>query len=63
MMKYEIEKRDFGNTWVHVIGKNAKQETMIIEIVHCENPGGKNSLPYLWYKEGWTDKCTKEKKL
>ena len=25
MMKYEIEKRDFGSTWVHVIGKNAKQ--------------------------------------
>lgn len=56
MMKYEIEKRDFGSTWVNVIGKNAKQETMIIEIVHCENLGGKNSLPYLWYKEGWTDK-------
>ena len=56
MMKYEIEKRDFGSTWVHVIGKNAKQETMTIEIVHCENPGGKNSLPYLWYKNGWTDK-------
>lgn len=56
MMKYEIEKRDFGSTWVHVLGKNAKQETMVIEIVHCENPGGKNSLPYAWYKNGWTDK-------
>lgn len=57
MMKYEIEKkRDFGSTWVHVIGKNAKQETMVIEIVHCENPGGRNSLPYLWYKHGYTDK-------
>lgn len=56
MMKYEIEKRDFGSTWINVIGKNAKQETMVIEIVHCENPGGNNSLPYLWYKEGWTDK-------
>lgn len=56
MMKYEIEKRDFGSTWVHVIGKNAKQETMTIEIVHCENPGGKNSLPYAWYKNGWIDK-------
>lgn len=55
MMKYEIEKRDFGSTWVHVIGKNAKQETMTIEIVHCKNPGGKNSLPYLWHKNGWTD--------
>ena len=57
MMRYEIEKpKGFGSTWVHVIGKNAKQETMVIEIVHCENPGGNNSLPYLWHKEGWTDK-------
>ena len=57
MMKYEIEKRNgFGSTWIHVIGKNAKQETMTIEIVHCENSGGKKAFPYLWYKEGWTDK-------
>lgn len=57
MMKYEIEEpKGFGSTWIKVIGKNAKQETMTIEIVHCENSGGKNSLPYLWYKEGLTDK-------
>ena len=57
MMQYEIkEPKGFGSTWIKVIGKNAKQETMTIEIVHCENPGGKNSLPYLWYKNGWTDK-------
>lgn len=56
MMNYEIEKRTFGSTWVHVIGENEKKETMTIEIVHCENPGGNNSLPYAWYKNGWTDK-------
>lgn len=57
MMQYEIkEPKGFGSTWIKVIGKNAKQETMTIEIVHCENPGGKNSLPYAWYKNGWTDK-------
>lgn len=57
MMQYEIEEsKGFGSTWIKVIGKNAKQETMTIEIVHCENPGGKNSLPYAWYKNGWTDK-------
>lgn len=56
MMKYEIEKRNPYITLVHVIGKNAKQETMLIEITHCENPGGNKSLPYLWHKEGWTDK-------
>lgn len=57
MMQYEIkEPKGFGSTWIKVIGKNAKQETMTIEIVHCENPGGNNSLPYLWHKAGWTDK-------
>lgn len=56
MMKYEIENRKFGSTWVNVIGKNAKGETMTIEIVHCTNPGGSVSLPYAWYKNGWTDK-------
>ena len=57
MFNYEIEKlRGFGSTWVNVIGKSAKQETMVIELIHCENPGGKNSLPYLWWKAGYTDK-------
>ena len=57
MMKYKIEEqKGFGSTWIHVIGKNVKQETMTIELIHCENPGGNNSLPYLWHKEGWTDK-------
>lgn len=56
MMKYEIERRRYGSTWVYVNGKNAKEETMTIEIVHCTNPGGKGSLPYAWYKNGWTDK-------
>lgn len=56
MMKYEIEKGNNGNAWIHVIGKNAKQETMVIEIVGCKNPGGKDSLPYAWYKNGWTNK-------
>lgn len=56
MMNYEIEEREFGSTWVKVIGENVKKETMTIEIVHCTNSGGKKSLPYLWYKNGWTSK-------
>ena len=37
MMQYEIkEPKGFGSTWIKVLGKNAKQETMTIEIVHCE---------------------------
>lgn len=56
MMEYKIEKRDYGSTWIYVIGENAKKEKLTIEIVHCENLGGKKSLPYLWWREGWTDK-------
>ena len=35
--------------------KNAQGEKIVIEVTRCENPGGKNSLPYLWHKNGFTD--------
>ena len=56
MLNYEIDKRNPYVTWVKVLGENEKQETMTIELIHCENPGGKKSLPYLWYKDGFTDR-------
>lgn len=34
--------------------ENAKGEVIFIEFTRCENPGGKHSLPYLWYKNGLT---------
>lgn len=34
--------------------KNNKGETIVAEISECYNPGGKNSLPYLWAKNGYT---------
>lgn len=34
---------------------NNKGEKMEVEIVHCEG-SGKKSLPYLWYKNGFTDR-------
>lgn len=55
-MKYEIEKGDSGPIWINVIGKNSRQETMKIEIIECENPGGKKALPYLWCKDGFIDR-------
>ena len=55
-MNYEIDKRNPYVTWIKVLGKNAKQETMMIELTHCENSGGKHSLPYLWHKDGFTDR-------
>lgn len=56
MMKYEIEDKGYGGIWIKVIGTNAKKETMTIEIMPCTNPGGGNSLPNLWHKNGYTDK-------
>lgn len=34
--------------------RNAKGEKIVIEISHCEDYGGKNTLPALWFKAGWT---------
>lgn len=56
MMNYTIEKGNGGITWIHVIGTNKKDETLTIELSECTNPGGKNSLPYLWNKAGYTEK-------
>ena len=62
MMKYTVENNGYGNTWIHVIGENAKKEKMVIEIsaTHSDEDKpfakDKNSLPFLWHKNGWTDK-------
>ena len=56
MMEYNIEKGNGGITWIHVTEANKKEETLTIELVECTNPGGKDSLPYLWHKAGYTDK-------
>lgn len=57
MSNYRIEEsKGYGSTWIYVTDKNKKQETMTIELTHCKNPGGKKSLPYLWYKDGFTDR-------
>lgn len=57
MMEYTIEKRnDSTVSWIYVTEHNQKDETLTIELSECTNPGGKNSLPYLWYKAGFTNK-------
>ena len=56
MMEYIIEQRTGSVTWIRVTRPNQKEETLKIELVECINPGGKKSLPYLWYKGGYTDK-------
>ena len=32
--------------------RNDRDEKIVIELTRCENPGGKNSLPYLWFNLG-----------
>lgn len=55
-MKYTIEKRKGSITLIYIKEPNKKGETLIIELSECTNTGGKNSLPYLWHKAGYTDK-------
>lgn len=56
MMAYTIEKYTDSLTKIYITEPNKKEETLTIELSECENPGGKNTLPYLWYKAGYTDK-------
>ena len=48
----ELGSRD---DYFYFISSNAKNETMLLEISHCENYG-KKSLPYMWLKGGYTDR-------
>ena len=41
--------------WICFIDSNAKGETMLLKISHCESYG-KNSLPYMWHRDGYTDR-------
>ena len=38
---------------------NSKGETAIIEICECHTDGGAGSLPFLWYKHGYTPAVVK----
>lgn len=56
MMNYTVEKGSGFITLIKVTELNIKGETLVIELVECTNSGGKNSLPYLWEKHGYTDR-------
>lgn len=56
MMNYKVEKYTNHLSKIYITEKNRKDESLMIELSECTNPGGKNSLPYLWYKAGYTDK-------
>ena len=52
--KYEIQETDYGVTWINVLQKNSRGETIKICITECKNRGGKHALPVLWYQAGYT---------
>lgn len=56
MMEYTIKKYTETLTKIYITEPNKRCETLMMEIHECTNPGGKNALPYLWYKAGYTDK-------
>lgn len=56
MMTYTVEKYTDSLTKIYITQPNKKSETLMIELMECKNPGGKNALPYLWYKAGYTNK-------
>lgn len=56
-LSYKIEVRNSlaPGLWITINEANSDGETLIFELTKCINPGGKNSIPALWYKNG----CTK----
>ena len=48
--KYEIQETDYGVTWINVLQKNSRGETIKICITECKNRGGKHALPVLCIK-------------
>ena len=53
---YTAERITAGRTDYHFIGRTAAGETLLVTLIKCEDSGGKNSLPALWYKHGYTSK-------
>lgn len=54
--EYTTEMRSKTRTYYEFTDPNAKGEKIAFEFIKCENPGGKNSLPYLWNKNGYIDR-------
>lgn len=55
-LSYKIEVRNSlaSGLWITINEANSDGETLIFELTKCINPGGKNSIPALWYKNGYT---------
>lgn len=55
-LSYKIEVRNSlaPGLWISINEANSDGETLIFELTKCINSGGKNSIPALWYKNGYT---------
>ena len=53
---YTIEQMAETRWFYTFTEPNAKGETLIIELSHCTNSGGKNALPVLWKQKGHIDR-------
>lgn len=57
MRKIKVEEMAKDTRWyVTFEERNAKDEEILVEFSRCTNPGGKNSLPYLWKKNGFINR-------
>lgn len=54
--KMTIEKYGSARTMYYLNNKNKKGEELIIELMECEDPKCKNSLPQLWKQHGYIDR-------
>lgn len=49
---YIVERVTETRSYYHFKPMTAAGESLLVELTLCEDPGGKNSLPALWYKNG-----------
>jgi hypothetical protein len=51
---YTVERITETRSYYHFKPKTAAGESLLVELMLCEDPGGENSVPALWHKIGWT---------
>ena len=53
---YTFEQSTPNTTWITFKEKNKRCEELTIELTLCTDLDSKNSLPKLWYKNGYTER-------
>nr|DAM46639.1 MAG TPA: hypothetical protein [Caudoviricetes sp.] len=51
---YTVERVTETRSYYHFKPKTAAGESLLVELVFCQDEGGKRSLPALWHKNGMT---------